>query len=605
MMEQMAFAFLGGGDKEAPPPRPAGPALWVARLLILRAPSTEGDAIIRDIRLRRGLNILWAPPSPAGGENRLYEGTITGHTAGKTTFCRLLRYLLGEERFGSQRAQERIRALLPEGWIIGEVIVGGEPWIVGRPFARGVQRFASRATTVEAALEARAGRAAAPSSPRGEAYTDFLGAVTAAAVAHLPIKTLPFARRPVDWPLLLTWLARDQEARFAGVTSFRHPGSESASPNPKVADRNVILRAELDLMSDEEASLQEAYEALKERKRHLENEGVILRRRAEEDRRRLAERLGQSPDTGEAGPLFASHLRERVEAEREAVESAERALPERQADVERALEALLAVAARRALEEARLREAEGRASSPGEEAPQARALLDDAEAAHRACREEYGKQIADLLDERARLGHARASIEELTRLHGYATASRRDAVANAEARDDLSTNADDLSKRKASRHRMHEQALARLSDRFDEVVQALLGRRVRGRVAVSGGALELHILEQGEREGAAMETLKVLAFDLAALSLGIEGHGHAPGFLIHDGPREADMDEHIYERLFLYAEELERKTESEAPFQYIVTTTAAPPERLRRAPWLLDPVLDASIPERRLLGMDL
>lgn len=104
-----------------------------------------------------------------------------------------------------------------------------------------------------------------------------------------------------------------------------------------------------------------------------------------------------------------------------------------------------------------------------------------------------------------------------------------------------------------------------------------------------------------------METVKVLAFDLAALALGIDGYGHFPAFLIHDGPREADMDSLIYERLFLYARELEEKPGGgrEPAFQYIVTTTAPPPKRLQAAPWLLEPRLDASAPEGRLFRMDL
>jgi len=40
-------------------------------------------------------------------------------------------------------------------------------------------------------------------------------------------------------------------------------------------------------------------------------------------------------------------------------------------------------------------------------------------------------------------------------------------------------------------------------------------------------------------------------------------------------------------------------------FQYIVTTTEQPPSQCQQAPWLIDPVLDASTPEGRLFGMDL
>lgn len=112
--------------------------------------------------------------------------------------------------------------------------------------------------------------------------------------------------------------------------------------------------------------------------------------------------------------------------------------------------------------------------------------------------------------------------------------------------------------------------------------------------------------QRGEVAGAALSTIKLLAFDLAALTASIEGHGHFPGFLIHDGPREADMDEALYQRLFLFGRLLEAPFEGREPsFQYIITTTAAPPDEVRTGRWTLQPVLDASTPEGRLLGLDL
>ncbi len=65
------------------------------------------------------------------------------------------------------------------------------------------------------------------------------------------------------------------------------------------------------------------------------------------------------------------------------------------------------------------------------------------------------------------------------------------------------------------------------------------------------------------------------------------------------------MDPGIYERLFIYGRQLEECFSGDPSFQYIVTTTAPPPEALRTTPWLLQPVLDASKAEGRLLGVDL
>ncbi|MEZ4311092.1 MAG: hypothetical protein R3F14_23875 [Polyangiaceae bacterium] len=63
----------------------------------------------------------------------------------------------------------------------------------------------------------------------------------------------------------------------------------------------------------------------------------------------------------------------------------------------------------------------------------------------------------------------------------------------------------------------------------------------------------------------------------------------------------------VYDRVFLLAQQMEEAYSGMegAGFQYIVTTTTPPPEAVRRAPWLLEPVLDASVEEGRLLRMNL
>jgi len=88
---------------------------------------------------------------------------------------------------------------------------------------------------------------------------------------------------------------------------------------------------------------------------------------------------------------------------------------------------------------------------------------------------------------------------------------------------------------------------------------------------------------------------------------GCEGQGWHPRLIIHDSPREADLSPDIYRKFFLLAvDQIEAAYGDADPgFQYIVTTTEPPPPRCQQAPWLIDPVLDASTPEGRLFGMDL
>jgi hypothetical protein len=158
-------------------------------------------------------------------------------------------------------------------------------------------------------------------------------------------------------------------------------------------------------------------------------------------------------------------------------------------------------------------------------------------------------------------------------------------------------------KQKQIRETQHE-AVDRFSASFDYVVRAILGDEVTARAEMSGRSLSLVVEEHGERDSAAIQTVKLLAFDLTALVTGIEGRGSFPRFLIHDGPREADISENVYDRLFIFAQELERCFEDALSFQYIVTTTTPPPGNCAREP-ILRLKLSGVPATERLLKCDL
>ena len=134
----------------------------------------------------------------------------------------------------------------------------------------------------------------------------------------------------------------------------------------------------------------------------------------------------------------------------------------------------------------------------------------------------------------------------------------------------------------------------------------MLGDVVTGCVRFSGKSIVPELEYHGPRDSAALKVVRWLAFDLAALALGItDAAAHHPRFLLHDSPREADLAAAIYVTLFRAAHKLEGGEATTAAFQYIVTTTEPPPEDLNGPPWMLEPVLDASVEEGRLLGVDL
>ena len=70
------------------------PLFWICEVRFLSKFSPEPESEIRRINFRKGLNIVWAiPPNEYHAED---DQRIAGHATGKTTLCRMIRYLLGE-----------------------------------------------------------------------------------------------------------------------------------------------------------------------------------------------------------------------------------------------------------------------------------------------------------------------------------------------------------------------------------------------------------------------------------------------------------------------------------------------------------------------------
>ena len=104
----------------------------------------------------------------------------------------------------------------------------------------------------------------------------------------------------------------------------------------------------------------------------------------------------------------------------------------------------------------------------------------------------------------------------------------------------------------------------RLSRFFNAIIRAALGTDAAGEISFDGNGLKASVELGGERSTAAIDSLKVIAFDLAVMSMSIEGHTHLPAFLVHDSPREADLGLSVYHRLFQLARHLEETDASTA-----------------------------------------
>ena len=121
---------------------------------------------------------------------------MTGHGVGKTTFCRLLRYCLGEASFGRNALVKRIRAQLPEAFVAAELHVAGESWTVARPLGRSHNSYARPGVTIERLLEDR---------PPPRSYHEFVESLSSVALRDFPPGITFTGNRPILWDHILAW----------------------------------------------------------------------------------------------------------------------------------------------------------------------------------------------------------------------------------------------------------------------------------------------------------------------------------------------------------------------------------------------------------------
>lgn len=644
------------------------PGVWIQRLVVLDQLASGDEHVVRSVALRRGMNIVWAPPR-APGRVALFETGVAGHTAGKTTFCRFLRYVLGEGSFADEVARRRIRERLPTGWVLAEVILDGGLWCVARPFAIGAHSFCVEAVGVEGVLST-------PSLERQD-FDAFRSRLDRIATEGLPTDHFPTSAEPVAWEHLLPWLTRDQECRFSEFTDWRHPGSGSDSPTLASEEKHFLMRSVLGLNSEAEYSELQRNASLVAQKKEAEKEVPLLRHQASVDQRRVERFLGVKL-AHPGGGLFKSEARQALETRENELSAEIRDLEEldRGSPLQGKLEEAVVreTEAKGALEEAEWRcsaetaiwksldgkargvqmtgqlsvlpPGRGYCNVPIRLARERGCVLDEprpidfeAKRAEKKLSEEVEelKETVSALEELVRERREALARAERDRTSARAELDERSAalkgrlapllreLANLQRVGQYVDDAEEawlLAQKKletikqletaiAESYALQEQArrlqgeiLGRLSSTFGNVMKALLGADVEGKVEGSGRTLVLKLERSGERNSAAISTVRLLGFDLAALTFSIEGHGHFPRFLVHDGPREADMAQDIYARLFLYVRSLEQSFEGEPSFQYIVTSTSPPPEEFQSEPWLRM-TLGGDSADERFLKLDL
>lgn len=635
------------------------PRLWVRRLVIWSEPGTK----VREIPLRPGLNIVWSPDAADRGQANGALSSL-GHGSGKTLFCRLLRYCLGEDRFAPDWLRDSIASAYKDGLVGAEALLDGEKWAIVRPLG-----LARKTTAVcDGDLEEVA-RSSAPST----GMAPFLAAVERAILSDAVGALVPDGKLGNAWLTALAWLSRDQECRFDGVLDWRSAASDSGSPVRSLgeADRLEALRTLLRALTSEEQALRREVGQLGSNRDDADRERGRRVWAVRQQRERLASALAVSVDDVPLGMLAveycrkqararlaavavvsssgnSEHLdavrrryevaRDRHESLKSSVAAFDASIPEQERVVgmiqgelapvsfkvqgaeypmcpicEEPVDRVLAEGCRlshklpnlaeirarfdglrRSLDEekARLEAAKRDRARVAAEIPQVRDIADAAwreiQAADRA-RESRGDEWYA----------ARRTLDEVDRLAEMLGAEESAAV-------DVAT-VDDAIKSKREQIAMHRERQAKVfrhaSRHFDAIVRELVGPEAQGRITLDGKGLHLGIELSGDRSTAAIDSLKVLAFDLAAMCMSIEGRTHVPAFLVHDSPREADLGLSVYHRLFEFIRKLEGVGRKPL-FQYVVTTTTRPPDELCVKPWLAV-TLEGMPAEKRLLARDL
>src|SRR4051794_1585417 len=95
-----------------PDPRRPHPIIELRELVLMRVFALPNVDILRRVTFRRGLNIIWADPKTE--QARKGGPRTSGHSAGKTTLCRILRWVLGETHFASPYKEHKLATELPK-----------------------------------------------------------------------------------------------------------------------------------------------------------------------------------------------------------------------------------------------------------------------------------------------------------------------------------------------------------------------------------------------------------------------------------------------------------------------------------------------------------
>lgn len=619
------------------------PRLWVERVWLLE--SREPLVTLRVVSLKPGVNVVWAREPDSEEESGLASA---GHGVGKTSFCLLLRYVLGDDATAISALREKAVGNFSKGGVAAKVHIDGVVWLVFRPFGTGPS-IAKQCSDLEEALAGRID---------GE-FSRYLDALQTAFIGKLAIQTLPGTNQVLEWRHLLAWCIREQRTRFDGFFHWRDAdglGFRRSRQDPPLFVNAVLglLDGETDRLMRAVELAQTALEDLTKRIPELEREPIYALTQLE---RQLRLQVGADEDEPLMATTAGSSLETRAQQVIADAVHAEERWEHESATAQEALEPLVARHRELQAEHQRLELEQGAA----------KALVDANEG-------EYTRLISALAELDRLVGlcslgqvefsscehiQARKATTSL-RWSSYELEAQTDAphlqarlnaasIAAKGAHEAVQANEKLLNGQRASIRRLLVRSATsavqreQLKDQWTRLM--LLHRqrqegtdspelvREKGRETALKAALERHESELAQmklRQSTRADAIKALTRCLAEQLLKESGHGrfvpdsdsrpfdlsvggeayqvlevllgdvtclldaavttgsNHPGFLVHDCPREADMSAGLYKNFLLMLLEADEQLNSQGKvaFQYIVTTTSPPPAQLCAAPYL-------------------
>ncbi len=642
------------------------PRLWVETLWLVE--SREPLVLTRTIDLHAGLNIVWAKESASNDASGLASA---GHGVGKTSLCLLLRYVLGDDAPAIATLRSKAASSFPKGGVAAKVHVDGAVWLVFRPYGLYSHSLAAQCDALDRLFAGTApndfdgyGRALEQFSIGRLAARSLPGTNQPLEWRHLLAwcireqrtrfdgfyhwregEGLGFKRSRRDPPLLvgsvlglvdqaLDQLLRNIEAKQKQVDQCKEriPELERA-PAFALAHADRQLRLKVRAEEDEpvfattigesvESRVQAALQKAESDERGWEREAE----QADEDLVREQVRLNELTKARDLAKVENEIAKSLVDAKLEDYERLSK-VRDRLAGLEGRCEpGNIEFSGCEHVQQNKTtvnvtwfqdgKQAKADASLFAARHQASTVALDKAEKAVSDQVKLIAKKRPELHRLRVRLATSEASRtflkqawDDLQLKHTQRNQGG-DTAELAEARKQLQEFESALESLRAAEVSQR----SRQSSRVDAIkaLTATVSTRLLG-AAGHARFVPGHEVRPFEvaRGGEAYQVLEVLLGDIVCLldSAVSEASNH-PGFLVHDCPREADMSELLYREFFLAAAEAAEQLGGNgmAPFQFIVTTTSAPPEELGGAPHVvleLAPGSDEALLFKRQLAPEL